>query len=245
MRHPNNQSAQFQFPPMSPFTKNVLIGLFGLFIAELVARALGLPIDLLVWFPFNSGGFSPTQLLTRYFVQGAGSGAVTGVLLGLLILYFFLDQVRDALTSKQFAEAMASIVIGGSLMGLTMDAMGFARTPTMGWTSFVTGLVVLFGLSNPKRTILLFLVLPIGGMTLVYATVVITFVYFLAEPGLATAEEIGAWMGVWGWFIWRGPGGRRRSLKRKAKTIERELHRLRVIDGGLAQGDQGNDDIIH
>jgi len=228
---------------MSSFTKRTLFGLFGLFIFELVVRRAGAPVDLLVWYPFSSV-FSPHQLVTRFFVQGAGSGAVTRVLIGLLVLYFFLDQVRGSLSERQFAEALGAVAVGSTVVGLTADSMGLAPGPAMGWTPFVTGLVVLFGLSNPNREILLFLVLPIGGMMLVWATVVVTSIYYLAEPGLHTVEELGAIAGVWGWWAWRGPGGRRRVLKQKARHIERELHRFQVIDGGRNDGNNG-DDIVH
>ena len=93
MRNSSRTSPLSQMPPISTDTRNVLIALFGLFICELMARRFGAPVDALIWFPYDAG-FSPYQLFTRFFVMGGGSGAVTRVLFGLLVVFFFLDQVR-------------------------------------------------------------------------------------------------------------------------------------------------------
>ena len=72
-------------PSLPDWTRKLLIGLFGLYVFELMVRATGLPIGRLTWSPWSEG-FEIWQPFTRFFVQGD----VFDVLLSFLVAFFLL-----------------------------------------------------------------------------------------------------------------------------------------------------------
>ena len=106
-------------------------------------------------------------------------------------------------------------------------------------------LPTMFGLTMASRTIYLFFVIPVNGRFLLWMTAVVSGLVFALSLGtgdIGGAEPLGTWLGTYGWWQLRGPGARRRELKRKAASIERQLRRFEVIEGGKGQGDQDNRD---
>lgn len=228
----------FQLPPVTPLLRNVLIALFVLYAAELVARnVLGLPIDLLAWHALGHG-FLPFQPVTRYLVQGNG---VIGVVLAGVVLYFFLPTIERSFKTAQWVEALLAGAVGGTVFALLCDLLGLAGGVALGWASLLAVLIVLFGLKNPDATILLFFVLPVPAKILAWGSGVLALLLFLATLDLTTADYLGTWAGAVGWWFYRGPGGRKRRLVRKARRIERELERFEVFEGGLHDPKDGGE----
>jgi hypothetical protein len=222
-------------PPAPTWVRNLTFGLVGLFVLELLLRLAGAPIDLLAWWPFG-GGFAPWQPLTRLLVQGSDGSAVFNTVFGAFILYLSLG----SLDRRAVVQATAAAWVCGTLLALALDGAGILTgRPAFGWTSLIGPLIVLFGLYRPDGRILLWMVLPISGRLLVWGTLFVSALLFLAERTLGTAFALGGWLGVYGWYRWMGPGGRRRQLSRQARGIERELSRFRVIDGGRNRDDDG------
>jgi hypothetical protein len=90
----------------------------------------------------------------------------------------------------------------------------------------------------PNGIIQLFFVLPVRAIWFVWGSIAIAGLSFLAAPTLATADAVGAWLGVMGWYHYLGPGRRRRELTRQAAGIERELLRFQVLEGGKDDPDE-------
>ena len=99
-------------------------------------------------------------------------------------------------------------------------------------------MVVLFGLGMPNGIVHLFFILPVRAIWFVWGSIAIAGLSFLAQPALATADAVGAWCGVMGWYHYMGPGRRRRELTRQAASIERDLRRFQVIEGGKTDPDE-------
>lgn len=233
----------------------LLLGLFALYVAELVIQ-IGLPeiYGWLAWQDFGAG-FQPWQLLTRFFVQGPA--AVLSVLFALLALYFFLPMMEGILPRRQLGYAVLAGAVVGTLLPLIMGLAGIAHGVAMGWTPLVVTLVVVLGIARPDATIFLYL-FPVQARWFLWGSLVVALLYLLADRGsLGSFQGVGVWLGVYGWWHLLGPGARRRRLAKKAETIERELKNmggggkpqnsnLRVIDGGKSkpQGRQG-DDWVH
>jgi membrane associated rhomboid family serine protease len=216
----------FDLPPLSPTTRNLLIGLFVLYAVELVARnGLGLPVDLLAWRGFGEG-FLPWQPASRYLIQGQG---VMGVVFGGLVLYFLLPPLERWFSRRQLVQAIGAAALGGTALALALNGLGVVRGQTTGWAPLVTALLVLFGLHRPDAIIRLFFVLPVPAKVIAWGTGALSFLFLLASFDLGAADAFGTWAGAIGWWFWLGPGGRRRQLKRKSRGIERQL---RVLDGG-------------
>ena len=230
----------FQLPPVTPFLRNLLVGLFVLYAVELIARnMLRVPIDILAWHGFGAG-FQIFQPATRYLVQG---NAVLGVVIGALVLYFFLPTIQRMYSPPQWGEALLAGALGGTAFGLLVNLLGIVGGSSMGWSPLIIVFIVLFGLKIPDATILLFFVLPIPAKVLAWGSGVIALLVFLASLDLSTADYLGTWAGAVGWWYTRGPGGRRRKLVHKARKIERDLARFEVYEGGLQ--DPKDDGIIH
>lgn len=240
---------QLQLPMLLPWMRNVLVGLFALFVVELLARNAGFPVERLRWHAFGHG-FELWQPLTRFFVQGGSTGAVFNVLIGLLVLYFFLPGLDSMMPRERIGKAALAGAVGGTAVPMLLDLLLLDGGSTGGWTVLTTALVVLFGLAMPNGVIHLWFVLPITGSFIVWGTLGLSVVFFLIGPALGTSEAIGTWAGVFGWWHLMGPGARRRDLKRQASRVEQELRRFEVIEGGRSQpqGGQGrpdDDDWVH
>jgi len=218
--------------------RQLLIGLFGLYAVELLAGNIGFSFASFAWRPFGYG-FAPYQLLTRFLVQG---GEVFGVLISLLVLYFFLPTIDRLYSRQQLLQCFMCAIAAGSTFALVGDGLGMLQAaPALGWSVLIMPLVVLFGLGMPNGTVQLFFVLPIQAIWFVWGAIAIAVLSFLAHPALATADAVGSWVGVMGWYHYLGPGRRRRELTRNARSIERELQRFQVIEGGK----DDPDDWIH
>lgn len=223
-------SSSMGMPPLPRWIRDLLVALLVLYVVELIAWNVGVPLGSAMWWNLGTG-FAPWQLVTHFAVNGRG--AVTGVLLSLLVLYFFLPVLTRDYSRSTLLEVMGATAVGAIGVGLLLDAVGLlAPAPSGGWHLAVTALVVLFGLTHPGADIRLYFVLPVQGIWFVYGTILLTLLGLLAQPVLASAEAIGAWVGVVAWWYLRGPGRRRAELKSKARAIERELSHLTVLPGG-------------
>lgn len=223
--------------------RNLFIALIGLYAVELALRnVVGLPVDQLAWLPFPD--FAIYQPFTRYLVQG---NSVVSVLIGLVVLYFFLPQLESAYSRRQQLELVGFAAVGGTVFAGALDLLGILRTPAaaFGWDGLVTIAVVLFGLTSPKAVIYLFFVLPVRASVFVWGTGLLAFLFLLAVPALDTADYLGVWLGVMAWWRWRGPEARKRELRNKAKDIERELRNFEVLEGGRGNNRPFDDDVVH
>ena len=222
-------------PQLEPWMQRILMGLFGLYVIELMASNIGLPVGALAWRPVGMG-FSPHQLLTRFLVQG---NSVFSVLISLLVLYFFLPAIDRLYARRQVIQSLVCAVAGGTALALFFDVIGFLNPgSTFGWSVLLMPMVVLFGLGMPNGIVHLFFILPVRAIWFVWGSIAIAGLSFLAQPALATADAVGAWCGVMGWYHYMGPGRRRRELTRQAASIERDLRRFQVREGGKTDPDE-------
>jgi hypothetical protein len=211
-----------QLPATPRWVQRVVGGLLALFVIELLARNVGAPVDLLAWWPFGTA-FEPWQPLTRFLVQGGDPGTVINVCFGLFVLWLLLGQMNQ----RTVAWAAASAAVGATVLAGLLDLVGvLAPRPTMGWIALIPGLFALFGLLHPDGRVLLYFVLPVSGRAIVWGTLGVAALVFLAQRSLGSAEAIGSWVGVFAWWNLLGPGKRRAP---RARPKERHPH-LRVVN---------------
>lgn len=223
-----------QFPTLPPEGRQLLIVLFGLYVVELVVQNF-VPIQqLLAWRSLQSGGFLPFQPLTRFFVQGS---SVISVAISGFVLFLILPTLFRLFSRRQLLEALGTSIAVSTVLGLVLDAIGIAHGATMGWQTALTTCFVLFGFAQPNARILLFFVLPVSGTLIAWGTGAIALLYFLVDQNLNATEAVGMWIGAWLWWNQRGPGARRRDLRKKARKVEDELRRFQVLEGGRHDGD--------
>ncbi len=238
--------SELRLPTLAPWMRNLLVALFAAYVAELALANAGVDVYALAWRPFGAG-FAPWQPLTRFAVQGRR--AVT-VVVALLALFFMLPALWERIDRRILGRALLAAAVGATVLPLVADLALTDRGVVMGWTAVaLVWLPTLFGLALPDETLYLMFAIPVSGRMLLWLTAVFTglLALFGAPADLGSVEPFGAWLGIAGWWHLLGPGARRRRLVRQAASIERELRRFQVIEGGRAQGDQDRepDEWIH
>lgn len=224
---------RFVQPPIAPWMRNVLVGLFGLYVVELVLANLRIDLSVFYLLPVG-GGFAPWQPFTRFLVQGGGQ-ALFNVIIGLVVLYFALPLLERLLDRRSWTEILISAVTAATVLPLLSDALGLLPiAPRTGWGFLLIPMFVVVGLAQPKATINLMFVLPVPAIWIVWGTLILGLLFLLAGPSSASLEPLAAWIGVMAWWSLRGPGARERRLRKKADTIKRELERFTVLEGGRA-----------
>ncbi len=230
-------------PVLERWHKWLLGGLFGLFVVELVAKNAGAPLyQWLAWRSFGAG-FAGWQPLTRFFVQGDNRDAVLSVAFSLLLLYFFLPLMETLTDRRTLAKAVGFGALGGTVLPLLADATGLlGPSMALGWRPLAFALPPLLGLLRPDQQILL-IVLPVRASWILWGTLVLALLNVLAERSLDSFQEVGVWLGVFGWYHLLGPGRRQRNLRTRGASVEKELRRFEVIEGGRRPNRP--DDLVH
>lgn len=260
-RPPSRSAVDFSLPPPPTWLVRVLGALLAIWVGEMVLTnfIMGDPSRLyrvLAWIPALNETLL-YQPLTRFLIRGRD---LFGVLIDLMILYFFLPWIVDRFTRRDLWTAAAAVVIGclaagllwlglstfAAAMGLPA-AGGWMLQPALGWHPFVLAMVVLFALAIPDATINLFFVLPMKARWILWLTIGFAALGFIANPGLPSFERFGAIGAAVAWFHFVGPGATRRRFRKVGKKIEQEL-KFKVYDGGRSgrggskQGRQRRDD---
>jgi hypothetical protein len=236
---------QVQLPTLLPWHRNLLIALFAAYVLELILNVAGVPLyRVLPWHSASTGSFELWQPITRVFVQGANNSAVFGVLFGLMIAYFFLGALEEALGRRKLLTAILAGAVGGTLLPLTLDVIGLL-TPdvALGWSFLVMALPTLFGLARPDADVLLYF-FPVKAKVFLWGGLVVCLLLILVAQTLSSFQTLGVWVGVYGWWHLLGPGARRRDLKRQARGIEREIRKFQVLEGGR-RNRPPNDETVH
>lgn len=237
---PQNVDFEPQLPVLAPWMRNLLVGLVGIYVVELVVAAQGTSVLALAYNPLDAG-FQPWQLLTRLLVERPD--APFTIVFAVLMLYFMLPEITRLIGGRALAQGMAWTLVTATLVVLAVDGLGalgwvaVPRGPLYGWTSLVFALFCWFGLAHPGATVRMFFVLPLQASWFLWISLGIAALNLLSalavgSSALRPIEELGVWLGAFTWWHLMGPGSRRRQLKAKARGIERELSKLRVIPGG-------------
>ncbi len=224
---------------MTPLTKQVLIILFSLYVAQLLAESwLGLPVtSWLAWWPISSGRFQPWQPLTCWLL---GAAEPLRQLFAWIVLYFFLPPAERALGRTGLKRLTIAVVVACAVLGMAMDALGVTRGAgaQLGIEPLLSAYLVVFGLAHPGASILLFFVLPVRAIWIVWGSGVIALLSFLATRGFPSALVVIGWVVAWAWM-------NRSRLRRSGLSLgqrsshartQRKLRRFEVLEGGREDG---------
>ena len=109
------------------------------------------------------------QFLTYGFVHVASPGHIIGNMLGL---WFLGRDIEDLYGRAEFYRLyLAMVVVGGVVWAAVNKISDPSSPPAVGASAAVAGIVVLYALNFPRRTMLLFFVLPIPAWVLGVALV--------------------------------------------------------------------------
>ena len=219
------------FPPPPPFTRNILLGLLVLYIFELLLQSwIGFPIDVLGWHP--NSNFALYQPLTCYLVQGQRP---LSVLFSLLMVYFFFPTVQQSFGKSGLLRLIYLTVSVGVFWGAIMVVSGAVSQPHpfMGIAPFITAALVVFGLTNPRATILLFFIIPIQAAWIAWGTGLLAFLNFLFGRSLESAMICSGWISGFLYMQTKGHFNIRSLYTQyKHKQTQKRIRNFRVIDGG-------------
>jgi len=221
-------------PQLTPFTKQVLMVLAGLYVAQLLLENwIGIPmLRTFAWWSIDSPTFGPWQPLTAFLINNPSEPI--WVVVQWVVLAFFIPPAEMALGRRGLFEALTWAAIGGIGVTLALNTLGAVGGPTpyLGMSAVLEALIVVFGLSRPNAQILIFFVLPIRAAWVAWGSGLLTFLYFLSSRDIVSSVSLFAW-GATVAYMYRGRlnpqfFGRGGRGARKPSSSRR----FDVIDGG-------------
>jgi membrane associated rhomboid family serine protease len=188
-------------PPLPPVTKAFLLACVGFFCFFELLPGLAPWFEL--W-PLNSGVFMPWQLLTYAFLHGS----FTHLLFNMLGLWMFGGELERVWGPKRYTQILVASTLTAAIVQLVFTFVIGSRSPTVGASGAIFGLLLSFGMLFPNR-IIVPLIPPIpmkakyfvaifGGLELILG--------FNGASGVAHFAHLGGMLGAWLLIrSWRSP----------------------------------------
>ncbi|MBS0449277.1 MAG: rhomboid family intramembrane serine protease [Proteobacteria bacterium] len=193
--------------PMPPVTQALLlINVAAYFLSDLTGPWL---VTLFALWPVGAG-FLPWQIATYAFLHGS----FDHLLFNMLGLWMFGSELEQLWGPRRFIQFFGASVLAAALAQLAVTAYTGSVYPTIGASGGLFGLLLAFGMIFPRRTILLFFVIPVPARILVilYGAFELFQGVYGTSAGVAHFAHLGGMLG--GYLTmqyWRGkpPFGRR------------------------------------
>ena len=196
-------------PLLPPVTQalmliNVAVFCLVLFVGPWFTRLLAL------W-PLGEG-FLPWQVVSYAFLHGS----IEHLFFNMLGLWMFGAELERLWGTRRFIQFFAASVLVAALAQLMLAAVLGLRSPTVGASGGLFGLLLAFGMLFPNRIIMpLFPPIPMKARTfvVVFGALELALGFYSPAGGVAHFAHLGGMAG--GWLViryWRGlpPFGRRR-----------------------------------
>jgi hypothetical protein len=209
----------------TPLTRNVLLTLFGVYVAQQLSG--GRADALFAWQPFGDG-FQPWQIVTSFVLGGDPVYTV----LDWLVLYFVLAPVDGMLGRRGLVQSVAVTWATGVVITSVLLALGLVGGVHAGIGPLLAALVAIFGFMMPNAQFLLFFIIPVRAIWLAWGTGLMSFLFLLWGKDIGSSLTFFGWVGATAWMAVRGGALRRFQLRWKKSRIERKLARFEVIEGG-------------
>jgi membrane associated rhomboid family serine protease len=138
------------FDRISPVNKALILTNIGVFILQ-VLLGFGMERVFALW-PPGSGLFGPWQLISYGFLHGG----LAHLFFNMFALFMFGSEIERLFGSRRYLIYYLTCVVGAALMHLIVLAqLNLPGTPTVGASGAVFGLLLAFGMTYPKRMIML------------------------------------------------------------------------------------------
>ena len=167
--------------------------------------------QLLALWPLGAG-FLPWQVVSYAFLHGS----IEHLFFNMLGLWMFGAELERLWGTRRFIQFFAASVLVAALAQLMLAAVLGLRSPTVGASGGLFGLLLAFGMLFPNRIIMpLFPPIPMKARTfvVVFGALELALGFYSPAGGVAHFAHLGGMAG--GWLViryWRGlpPFGRRR-----------------------------------
>jgi membrane associated rhomboid family serine protease len=195
-------------PPLPPITRALMFICAGIYFA---INLLNLPFDTLALWPLSTDRFWPWQLVTYGFLHVD----LLHLFFNMLGLWMFGSEIERLWGDRRYIQFLLASMVSAALVQLLWSAMIGSRSPTIGASGALFGVLLAFGMLFPNRTVMLLIPpIPMKAKVLVaiYGALEL-FSGLTGRTGIAHFAHLG---GMLGGFLmiryWRGqlPFRRRR-----------------------------------
>ena len=225
----------FRFPPLTPFVKKLLIGLFGAWIVQIILQNwAGVPIfEILALDTRRPGVATLWQLGTHVLAFPTGPQAVFSMLIMLVFLWWMLAPFEQRFGEKRTIQLCAVAVLCSAIMALVVGLLVPNPSALYGAQAMLLGSIAAFAWSyRGQGRMSFFGVIDMKPVHIIYLVLALSLLMFITSgDAVALAADIGAIGGGMAFIEWlrRPPrGGRRRPKRRKKKSS------FDVVQGGRA-----------
>ncbi|MCE4557692.1 rhomboid family intramembrane serine protease [Roseateles cellulosilyticus] len=179
-------------PPLPPVTKAFLLACVGFFCFFELFPELGPWFEL--W-PVTSGFFRPWQLISYAFLHAS----FTHLLFNMLGLWMFGGELERVWGPRRYAQILVASTLSAALVQLIFTWAIGARSPTVGASGAIFGLLLSFGMLFPNR-IIVPLIPPIPMKAKVFVAIfggLELILGFNSASGVAHFAHLGGMLGAW------------------------------------------------
>ncbi|HEX5657676.1 MAG TPA: rhomboid family intramembrane serine protease [Polyangiales bacterium] len=210
----------FQFPPLTPFVKKLLITLFAIFVfAALATNFMGVPIVRL--FALDTSQLSVAtlwQIFTNVLVQSPTG--VFPLIINLVFIWLILPPFEDRYAAARTVQLLLAATVCSSLAALVTGLLipSFA-VALEGPGPLTLGAMSAYAvLLPPNAQVNFFGVLPMRSQHLLWVIVGLSVLGFITSKNLASlASDLGAIGGGIGFVkLWMQRPPRKRTFQKKA-----------------------------
>jgi membrane associated rhomboid family serine protease len=197
-------------PHLPPVTKALMLICTAVFCVQLVVPLVD--VFLALW-PVSSGRFWPWQVLTYAFLHGD----VMHLFFNMLGLWMFGSELERLWGQKRYIQMLVASVIAAAAVQIVFTMLTGSRSPTVGASGALFGLLLSFGMLFPHRVIMpLFPPIPMKARTFVMVFGGLELLLGLSgRSGVAHFAHLGGMLGAWLLLShWRGKSPFSRTRRR-------------------------------
>ncbi|MCC7544497.1 MAG: rhomboid family intramembrane serine protease [Aquabacterium sp.] len=189
-------------PPLPPVTQALILANVALYCLDFTMGNW-----LSQWFalwPIQSPWFYPWQVVTYAFLHGS----IGHIFFNMMGLWMFGSELERIWGGKRYAQFVLASILTAALGQLLFNLIGGFRSPTVGASGGLFGLLLAFGMMFPNRTIMpLFPPIPMKAKVFVglYGALELFLGVTGTQSGVAHFAHLGGMLG--GWLMlryWRG-----------------------------------------
>ncbi len=218
-------------PKMTPVVKYFMYACGGMYMAQNIFPAL-VPVFSLVPTRFFSGWI--WQLVSFNFLHAN----LMHLMMNMLMIWMFGGELEEKLGRRRF---ILLLVVSGMGAGFC-QALAMASVPAliMGASGVVFGLLMVYGLTWPDRTVLVMFIFPmkVKWMVILFGVIEFMAVVGNGQPGIANLAHLGGMLFA---FIFMRYDTIYMRLRRSyyERKLNRYRKKFRVYKGGKDDKDNG------
>jgi membrane associated rhomboid family serine protease len=183
-------------------TKALMLICTAVFCVQLLLPILPLDAFFALW-PLSSGRFWPWQVISYGFLHGD----MVHLFFNMLGLWMFGSELERLWGQKRYLQLLLASLVAAAFVQLLFTLLTGSRSPTVGASGALFGLLLSFGMLFPDRVIMpLFPPIPMKARTFVAVFGGLELLFgLMGGDGVAHFAHLGGMLGAWLMIShWRG-----------------------------------------